>query len=58
MIATSLARELNLYGEMIQLTLRGIGDSKSQLETVKVNLNVDSLDKKFRTKITGVLVVQ
>jgi hypothetical protein len=58
MIATSLARELNLYGEMIQLTLRGIGDSKSQLETVKVNLNVDSLDKKFSTKITGILVVQ
>jgi hypothetical protein len=42
MITTSLARELNLYGEKVQLTLRGIGDSKSQLETVKVNLNVDS----------------
>jgi hypothetical protein len=58
MITTSLARELNLYGEKVQLTLRGIGDSKSQLETVKVNLNVDSLDKKFGTNITGLLVVQ
>jgi hypothetical protein len=58
MIVTSLARDLNLYGEKVQLTLRGIGDSKSQLETVKVNLNVDSFNKKFSTNITGVLVVQ
>jgi hypothetical protein len=58
MITTILSKELNLHGEKVQLTLRGIGDSKSQLETVKVNLNVDLFDNKFRTNITGVLVVQ
>jgi hypothetical protein len=58
MITTSLAKELNLYGEKVQLTLRGIGDSQSLLETVKVELNVNSFDKKFCANLTGVLVVQ
>jgi hypothetical protein len=58
MITTSLAKELNLYGEKVQLTLRGIGDSKSQLETVTVELNVNSFDKKFCANLGGVLVVQ
>jgi hypothetical protein len=35
-ITSSQAKELNLYGEKVQLTLRGIGDSQSLLETVKV----------------------
>jgi hypothetical protein len=58
MITTSLAKDLNLYREKIQLTLKGIGDSKSQLETVKISLNLDLLDKKFSTTVTNILVVQ
>jgi hypothetical protein len=58
MITTSLAKDLNIYREKIQLTLRGIGDVKNQLETVKVSLNLDLLSKKFSTTVTNVLVVQ
>jgi hypothetical protein len=58
MITTSRAKELNLYREKVQLTLRGIGDSQSLLETVKVELNVNSFDKKFCANLIGVLVVQ
>jgi hypothetical protein len=58
MIMTSLAKELNLYRKKVQLTLRGIGDSKSQLETVKVDLSVNSFDNKFITNLTGFLVIE
>jgi hypothetical protein len=58
MITSSLAKELNLYREKVQLTLRGIGASQSLLESVKVELNVNSSDKKFSTNLMGFLVVQ
>jgi hypothetical protein len=58
MVTKSLARELNLTGKPLQLTLRGIGDAKKLVQSAKVSLLINSLTEQFSNQFYNVLVVQ
>jgi hypothetical protein len=58
MVTKLLARKLNLTGKPFQLTLRSIGDTKKLVQSEKVSLSIDSLEKQFSKQFKNVLSVQ